>query len=288
MSTADTFKRERTADGQVRETHTSQADKRATGLGPSGEKTAALYRMATPEHLCPFGLKSKSLLEWRGYEVDDHLLTSREEQDAFKAEHDVKTTPQTFIGGERVGGYDDLQRHFGKHVPAEDETTYRPVIAIFATTALMALALVLNLYDGFPVATWLKWFFAFSMVALAIQKLQDVDGFVNGFLGYDLLARRKVTYGYFYPYGEAWAGIGMMALISNMSWAVWLVAPVSLFIGTIGAVSVFKAVYIDKRELKCACVGGGSNVPLGFISLTENLVMMVMGAWMLAEWFTLI
>ena len=56
--------------------------------------------------------------------------------------------------------------------------------------------------------------------------------------------------------------------------------PVALFIGTVGAVSVFKAVYIDKRELKCACVGGGSNVPLGFVSLTENLMMIAMAVWM--------
>jgi hypothetical protein len=56
--------------------------------------------------------------------------------------------------------------------------------------------------------------------------------------------------------------------------------PIALFIGTIGAASVFKAVYIDRRELKCACVGGSSNVPLGFISLTENLMMMGMALWM--------
>ena len=49
---------------------------------------------------------------------------------------------------------------------------------------------------------------------------------------------------------------------------------------SIGAVSVFKAVYVDKRELKCACVGGDSNVPLGFISLTENVMMVAMAIWM--------
>jgi hypothetical protein len=43
---------------------------------------------------------------------------------------------------------------------------------------------------------------------------------------------------------------------------------------------VFKAVYLDKRELKCACVGGSSNVPLGFVSLTENLMMIAMAVWM--------
>jgi hypothetical protein len=60
-------------------------------------------------------------------------------------------------------------------------------------------------------------------------------------------------------------------------------APIALFIGTVGAVSVVKAVYIDGRELKCACVGGSSNVPLGFVSLSENLVMMAMGIWMLVR-----
>lgn len=60
----------------------------------------------------------------------------------------------------------------------------------------------------------------------------------------------------------------------------WLSVPVALFIGSVGAASVFKAVYIDGRELKCACVGGSSNVPLGFISLTENLMMVAMAIWM--------
>ena len=60
-----------------------------------------------------------------------------------------------------------------------------------------------------------------------------------------------------------------------------VVALTSIFIGTIGGISVIKAVYIEKRDIKCACVGGDSNVPLGFISLTENMMMMGMGLWML-------
>jgi hypothetical protein len=97
-------------------------------------------------------------------------------------------------------------------------------------------------------------------------------------LNYDLLARRWVPYGYIYPFAEGLAGILMTAHILN-----WLSIPVALFIGTIGAVSVFKAVYIDKRDIKCACVGGNSNVPLGFVSLTENLIMVAMALWMLAK-----
>jgi hypothetical protein len=51
----------------------------------------------------------------------------------------------------------------------------------------------------------------------------------------------------------------------------------------VGAVSVFKAVYVDKREIRCACVGGSSKVPLGFVSLTENLMMVAMAVWMLVH-----
>lgn len=253
----------------------------ARAKSTGAEKAASLYRMAMPDHLCPFGLKSKALLEHKGYTVNDNLLTNRDEVDAFKAAHDVSTTPQTFIDGDRIGGFTDLKTHFGHRVLGKGDTTYMPIIAIFGSTFLMAVAIVLNLYDGFPLATFFKWFFATSMVALAIQKLQDVGGFVNGFLGYDLLAQRYVPYGYAYPFAELWAGVGMMALIGTGSALIWLVAPVGIFIGTIGAISVIKAVYIDKRELTCACVGGGSNVPLGAISLSENLIMMGMGIWML-------
>lgn len=49
-----------------------------------------------------------------------------------------------------------------------------------------------------------------------------------------------------------------------------------------GASKAFKALYANRRELKCACVGGSSNVPLGFISLTENLMMVAMAVWMAA------
>jgi len=143
----------------------------------------------------------------------------------------------------------------------------------------MALAVSIAVF-GTPF-TWraLAWFIAFSMAVLALLKLQDVETFSSMFLNYDLLARRWVPYAYIYPYAEAFAGILMIAGV-----LVWLSAPVALFIGGIGAVSVFKAVYVDKRELKCACVGGASKVPLGFVSLTENLMMIAMAVWMLAGW----
>jgi glutaredoxin 3 len=75
------------------------------------DRTAILYRMVLPEHTCPFGVKAKQLLEQNGFDVDDRVLRSRPDVDAFEAEHNVQTTPQVFIAGERIGGSDDLERY---------------------------------------------------------------------------------------------------------------------------------------------------------------------------------
>ena len=82
------------------------------------------------------------------------------------------------------------------------------------------------------------------------------------------------------------AVFGLCTLTFGLSKIVWLSA-LALFIGGVGAASVFKAVYIDKRELKCACVGGDSKVPLGFVSLSENLMRVGMAIWMLVKPMTM-
>lgn len=74
---------------------------------------AIVHRMVMDSHVCPSGVKAVELLQDRGYEVDDQWLTTREHTDAFKAEHEVRTTPLVFIDGARIGGYDELRTHFG-------------------------------------------------------------------------------------------------------------------------------------------------------------------------------
>ena len=236
-------------------------------------KTAVLYRMALPGHLCPSGQKARWLLEREGYAVDDRLFRNRAEVDAFKAEHGVRTTPQAWIEGERVGGYTDLREKLTDWDPKAK--TYKPVLFLFAVAAATAVALSIGFLGAIGWQT-LGWAISMMMILLGMQKLRDIESFTTMFLTYDVLARRWVSYAYVYPWVETFAGVLMMGMLLT-----WLAAPAALFISTIGAWSVLKAVYIDKRELKCACVGGGTNVPLGFVSLTENLAMMGMSIVML-------
>ena len=81
-------------------------------------KTAKLTRMVLPDHECPFGVRAKQMLEEAGFEIDEHILRTRDEVDEYLAELGVETTPQVFIDGMRVGGSRDLERYLAQHEAA--------------------------------------------------------------------------------------------------------------------------------------------------------------------------
>lgn len=72
------------------------------------QRSATIYRMKLPDHECPYGLLARRMLDDAGFEVEEHLLTTREEVDAFEDEQQVATTPIIFIDGERIDGSDQL------------------------------------------------------------------------------------------------------------------------------------------------------------------------------------
>lgn len=228
---------------------------------PEVQGTVRLYRMSTPDHECPWGLKAVKLLEERNISFEDHRLTSREEVDAFKQKHNVAATPQIFFGDERVGGYTDLAERFD--VDAEEaEYSYTPVIALFSTAGLVALSASLGV----------SGFMGVSLSMLASLKLMDLESFAESFEKYDLITQKFRPYSKAFPFLELLLGLGFLSGVAPVVTGLG-----SLTLGTSGAVSVFKAVYIDKLELNCACVGGNSKAPLGVVSFLENAIMVVMG-----------
>lgn len=228
-----------------------------------------LYRMSMPEHECPWGLKAVDLLNEKGIDFEDHKLTSRTEVDQFKEAHDVGATPQIFFDDERVGGYSDLADRFGVETE-EEEHSYTPVVAVFSTAALVAWAAAL----GVP------GFMGVSLSMLASLKLMDIESFTESFEKYDLITKQVKPYAKTFPFLELLLGLGFLSGVAPVVTGIG-----SLLLGTSGAVSVVKAVYIDKLELNCACVGGNSKAPLGTISFLENAIMIGMGAFLLFSSF---
>jgi glutaredoxin len=221
-----------------------------------------LYRMSMPEHECPWGLKAVKLLQERGLKFEDIKLRSREEIDKFKEKYHVATTPQIFIDTERIGGYTDLAERLSA-TPEQTDTSYTPVIALFSTAGLMTLALSLKMAG----------FMGISLSMLASLKLMDLDSFTESFQKYDLVTKQFKSYGKIYPFLELAIGLGFLSGIVPLATGI-----AATTVGVLGSISVFKAVYIDKMALNCACVGGNSKAPLGIVSMTENLMMAIMGA----------
>ena len=80
--------------------------------------TAIVHRMALPDHICPFGVRAKQMLEQAGFEVEDHVMVTRMEVDAFKAEHGIRATPLMFIDQQKIGGCDELERYLASTAAA--------------------------------------------------------------------------------------------------------------------------------------------------------------------------
>ena len=236
--------------------------------------------MVTPTHLCPWGVKAKDLLRRAGYAVEDQHLESKEANAWYKEAHGYDETPQISIDGQHVGGYDALRERLGKKPDPKEGETYQPVVAVLGVTLAMALSTTWAVHGALLPLRVAELFVAFSMCVLGILKLRDLLSFATGFVQYDLVARHWVPYATLYASVETGAGVLMIGGLLT-----WVAAPAALLVSTIGAVSVVKAVYVDGRDLHCACVGGGSRVPLGFISLTENLMMMAMAVWMMVKRF---
>jgi len=218
---------------------------------------------------CPWGAKAVDLLDKKHIPYEDHVFTSKEEENSFKEKYHVKTTPQVFIDGHRVGGYEELANELdvNTETPPMESTSYKPVATVF----LVALVTSIFLSAG------IMGFMGMSLIILATLKLMDLTAFENSFTQYDLISKNFRPYAKFYPFAELFAGLGILSGSFIM-----LAGSVSALVGIVGIISVYKAVYIDKKDLNCACVGGNSNVPLGAVSFSENAIMAIMGLYLLS------
>ncbi len=146
--------------------------------------------------------------------------------------------------------------------------SFTPLVAVFGTSFLITITLI----KSFQV------FMGISICLLAMLKLMDIEAFGLSYKKYDLITSRFKNWIYIYPFCELL--IGICFLLSAPPSSIILIA---LILGIVGMASVFKAVYLDKLKLNCACVGGYAKTPLGIISFIENLLMAIMSALILIK-----
>ena len=122
---------------------------------------------------------------------------------------------------------------------------------------------------------WMHWmnnFMGGFFLTFSFFKLLDLKGFAESYFSYDIIAKRWFGYGYVYAFIELALGLAYIAsfnpLITNL---------ITFGIMSISIIGVLQSV-LNKRKIKCACLGSVFNLPMSTITIIEDLLMIVMSA----------
>lgn len=155
----------------------------------------------------------------------------------------------------------------------EKWTTYKPLLVVLSFCFLLSFA------QNHPFSGRSEFFMPFFMgyffIFLSLFKFFDLNGFVEGFSMYDIVARRHRVYGYLYPFIEFFLGIAYLTktglLLTNI---------ITVGVMLVSGFGVVKSLFSGEK-MKCACLGSIINVPLSTVSILENFGMGAMAAYML-------
>jgi copper chaperone CopZ len=141
---------------------------------------------------------------------------------------------------------------------------------IAGTVALIAMAT--NVWAPHAL---MRYFMAGFFLVFSFFKLLDLRGFGDAYRSYDVVARAWPAWGFIYPFAELSLGIAYLLNMNPLATNI-----VTLVLMLVGAVGVLKAL-LDKRAIRCACLGTALNLPMTTITLVEDLGMAAMAAVML-------
>ncbi len=150
---------------------------------------------------------------------------------------------------------------------------YWPLFVLILIAVLAALALVRSVNLG--LTAWMHFFMGFFLCQFAMLKFFHPIGFVEGFQKYDLLAKKFRVYAYVYPLIELGLGLSYLSFIAPV-----VTYSMTILVMGVGAVGVIRALR-QGLDLRCACMGTVLDVPLSTVTLTEDIAMGVMAAFML-------
>ena len=159
-------------------------------------------------------------------------------------------------------------------LPEKTLTTYKPLLLIIGFIVGVTL-LVQYPFDNFSGLLWMRHFMAGFFLVFAFFKLLNIEGFASSYKMYDIVAAKWNGWGYVYPFVEL--GLGILYLIN--------IAPiftnwVTLIVLGISSIGVIQSV-LDKKKIKCACLGDVFNLPMSTVTIVEDLIMVAMAGIML-------
>ena len=152
--------------------------------------------------------------------------------------------------------------------------TYKPIITIFAYITAITL-LIQTQNDSFNFMQWMRHFMAGFFLIFSFFKMLNLKGFAESYVMYDVVARKIPIWAYLYAFVEL--GLGIANLIDFNP----VVTNATTFIVmSISIIGVLQSV-LNKKQIKCACLGAVFNLPMSTVTIIEDALMIVMSGVML-------
>jgi copper chaperone CopZ len=152
--------------------------------------------------------------------------------------------------------------------------TYKPVLLIFlyivSITALIELT-----SKNIDLSRWMRHFMAGFFLTFSFFKMLNLKGFKESYLMYDVIARKIPVWGYIYAFTELLLGIAFLINFNPI-----VTNSVTFVVMTVSILGVLKTV-LDKKTIKCACLGGVFNLPMSTVTIIEDGLMIIMSLGML-------
>ncbi|MGZ8558338.1 MAG: heavy-metal-associated domain-containing protein [Chitinophagaceae bacterium] len=160
----------------------------------------------------------------------------------------------------------------------KDETvgkdSYFPIILIFSY--ITGITLLIQMVQGF--FNWMQWmnhFMAGFFLVFSFFKIMNLQGFAESYSMYDIVAKKWKGWGYVYAFTELALGIAFLTSFNPI-----LTNAVTFVIMTVSIIGVLQSV-LNKRKIKCACLGAVFNLPMSTITVIEDALMIGMSGVML-------
>lgn len=153
--------------------------------------------------------------------------------------------------------------------------TYKPILLIFGYVTAIAVI------DGMKQNTfyWMQAmniFMAGFFLTFSFFKMLDLKGFADSYAMYDIVAKKIKAWGFIYPFIELALGFSyatnFQPFVTNI---------VTLIVMTVSIIGVLQSV-LNKRKIRCACLGAVFNLPMSTVTIIEDALMIAMSAAALA------
>ena len=173
------------------------------------------------------------------------------------------------------------QQHAVAFVPDKYETTswittYKPILLIFGYITGITL-LVEYMHGEFILMRWMSHFMAGFFLVFSFFKLLNLKGFAESYSMYDVVAKKWSNWSYVYVFTELALGIAFLTGFNPI-----LTNTVTFVIMTVSIIGVLQSV-MNKRKIKCACLGDVFNLPMSTITIIEDALMITMSAVMVLK-----